>query len=74
MEGPLAWDVGRHVTVLHHGQPQQCSFCLQNAESGCRGLCNGKHCEVMGGVRTKMSDYMRDFKSEIGYMSLKEEY
>ena len=74
MEGPLAGDIGRRVTVLHHGQPQQCSFCLQDAESVCLGLGNGKRCEEMGGVRTKMSDYMRDFKSETGYMSLKEEY
>ena len=28
----------------------------------------------MGGSRTIMSDYMRDFKERTGYMSLKEEY
>ena len=35
---------------------------------------NGHKCKEMGGVRKKMSDYMREFKAKTGYISLKEEY
>ena len=74
LEGPLQGDQGRRITVLHSGQPQQCSLCLESIETGCLGMGNGRKCEEMGGVRKKMSDYMRVFKERTGYISLKEEY
>ena len=74
LDGPLPGDQGRRVTVLHSNQPQQCSLCLCNIESGCLGMGNGRKCEEMGGVRTKMSDYMSEFKAVTGYTSVKEEY
>ena len=73
-DGPLPGDQGRRVTVLHNGQHQQCSHCLRTADTGCQGLGNGRMCEENGGVRAKMSEYMRSFKEETGYKSLKEEY
>ena len=35
---------------------------------------NGRQCEEMGGKRKKMSEYMMEFKTEKGYIYLKEEY
>ena len=74
LEGPLQGDQGKRVTVLHTGQPQQCSFCLASIETGCHGMGNGKQCEAMGGSRKRMSEYMKEFKESTGYMSLKDEY
>jgi len=74
MEGPLPGDQGRRITVLHYGQAQQCSFCLETAETGCLGFGQGKRCESNGGKRMKMSTYMAKLKEETGYMSLKEQY
>ena len=68
MEGPLPGDQGRRITVLHSGQPQQCSFCLDSVETGCLGFGNGRKCEEMGGVRKKMSSYMQEFKERTGYL------
>ena len=42
MEGPMAGDPGRRVTVLHHGQRQQCSNCFLTAITGCKGAGNGQ--------------------------------
>ena len=74
IDGPLQGDQGRRITVLHAGQPQQCSFCLKNIDTGCLGMGNGKRCEEVGGKRTRMSEYMNDFKAKTGYQSIKEKY
>ena len=74
LEGPLQGDQGRRITVLHSGQPQQCSLCLESVETGCLGLGNGKKCEENGGTRKRMSEYMKELKEKTGYISLKEEY
>ena len=74
MEGPLPGDQGRCVTVSHYNQIQQCSFCLQTADTGCLGFGQGKKCEENGGTREKMSVYMKNLKNDIGYVSLKEQY
>ena len=41
LEGPLSGDEGRRVLVLHSGQAQQCSNCLENAPI-CPASGNGK--------------------------------
>ena len=74
MEGPMAGDSGRRVTVLHTGQAQQCSHCFLNASTGCKGLGNGKACLQTGAPRAKMSTYMEAIKMETGYESLKNKY
>ena len=74
MEGPLPGDQGRRVTVLHYNQSQQCSHCLNTADTGCLGLGNGKRCEENGGQRAKMSEYMSDLSRSTGYLSLKQQY
>ena len=51
--------------MLHAGQPQQCSNCLGNAETGCPGLGKGRNCESNGGVRMFMSSYMKKMKEEL---------
>ena len=74
LEGPLQGDQGRGIGVLHSGQPQQCSLCLESIETGCLEMGNGRKCKEIGGVRKKMIDYMREFKAKTGYIFLKEEY
>ena len=74
MEGPLQGDQGRRITVLHSGQSQQCSYCLETIDEGCPGKGNGKKCEANGGVRAKMSVYMENLRMRTGYRSLKDEY
>ena len=44
MEGPMAGDPGRRITVLHHGQKQQFSHCFLTAATGCKGAGNGRAC------------------------------
>ena len=51
MEGPMAGDPGRRITVLHHGQTQQCSHCFLTATTGCRGASNGRACQAANGER-----------------------
>ena len=74
MEGPMAGDPGRRVTVLHHGQVQQCSHCFLTAPTGCKGAGNGRACLKTGQERAKMSLYMKALKTSIGYESLKIKY
>ena len=74
MEGPLSGDVSARVTVLHPGQPQQCSHCLKTEVLGCPGKGNGKACEALGTERTKMNVYMELVKHKHKYESLKAKY
>ena len=74
MEGPMAGDPGRRITVLHHGQKQQCSNCFLTATSGCKGAGNGRACVKANVGRAKMSTYMLAIKTTTGYESLKSKY
>ena len=74
MEGPMAGDPGRRVTVLHHGQAQQCSHCFLTASTGCKGAGNGRACSKTDQIRAKMSTYMQALKTTTGYESLKVKY
>ena len=74
MEGPMAGDPGRRVTVLHHGQKQQCSHCFLTASTGCKGAGNGRACMAANGERAIMSVYMNALKMTTGYESLKAKY
>ena len=74
MEGPMAGDSGRRITVLHPGQTQQCSHCFLTASTGCKGAGNGKACLQTGTERAKMSNYMQALKNNTGYESLKCKY
>ena len=74
MEGPMSGDPGRRITVLHHGQRQQCFNCLRTAISGCKGAGNGRACVKANGERAKMSNYMEALKATTGYESLKSKY
>ena len=74
MEGPMPGDPGRRVTVLHHGQKQQCSNCFLTASSGCKGAGNGRACAAANVERAKMSSYMEALKISTGYESLKSKY
>ena len=73
MEGPLPGDQGRRVLVLHSGQAQQCSNCLENGPI-CPASGNGKLCREMNTPRAKMSDYINSLKIKTGYTSLKTQY
>ena len=74
LEGPMAGDPGRRVTVLHPGQRQQCSNCFLTTTTGCKGAGNGRACFRITGSRVKMSTYMETLKSSTGYESLKAKY
>ena len=74
LEGPLHGDVGRRVTVLHNGQPQQCSHCLKLQANGCPGGGNGKLCHSLGTERAKMSVYMESLRLQDKYIPLKTRY
>ena len=74
MEGPLPGDSGCRVTVLHPGQIQQCSNCLQLATMGCPGKGNGKACEALKTGRTTMTTYMEFLRVKHGYRSMKSKY
>ena len=74
MEGPMSGDPGRRITVLHHGQKQQCYNCFKTANTGCKGAGNGKACFRENGERAKMSTYMLAIKTTTGYESLKTKY
>ena len=73
LEGPLSGDEGRRVLVLHSGQAQQCSNCLENAPI-CPASGNGKLCREMNIPRARMSDYTLRLKIKVGYISLKTQY
>ena len=74
MEGPMAGDPGRRITVLHQGQKQQCFHCLLTVDTGCRGAGNGRMCAKSGMERGKMSTYMEALKTTTGYETLKVKY
>ena len=65
---------GGGVTVLHHGQPQQCSHCLKLSTTGCPGGGNGKLCHYLGTERAKMSVYMESLRLQDKYIPLKTRY
>ena len=69
VEGPLDGDKGCRITVLHHGQEQQCSHCLKRGS--CPGGGNGKACQLLNTPRGQISDYMKYLKASHNYMSLK---
>ena len=80
LAGPQPGDVARRITVLHSGQPKQCSWCLkypQPSSSSSAEYCatggNGKLCEDSKIPRSKLSEYTAALKAE-GYMSLKDQY
>ena len=74
MEGPFPGDQGRRVLVLHSGQAQQCSNCLEIGPN-CPAAGNGKLCrEELKTPRAKMSVYMNSLKITKNYISLKTQY
>ena len=82
LAGPQPGDVARRITVLHSGQPKQCSWCLKypnpsSSPSSTADYCskggNGKLCEDSNIPRSKLSEYSATLKGE-GYISLKDEY
>ena len=82
LAGPQPGDIARRITVLHAGQPKQCSWCLKyphpsSSPSPTADYCtrggNGKLCEDAEIPRSKLSDYTATLKAE-GYMSLKDLY
>ena len=82
LAGPQPGDVARRITVLHSGQPKQCSWCLKyphpsSTTSPTADYCtrggNGKLCEEAKLPRSKLSEYIATLKAE-GYMSLKDQY
>ena len=74
MEGPFPGDQGRRVLVLHSGQAQQCSNCLEIGPN-CPAAGNGKLCkDEMKTPRAKMSVYMNSLKISKNYTSLKTQY
>ena len=82
LAGPQPGDVARRITVLHAGQPKQCSWCLKypnpsSSPSPTADFCltggNGKLCEDSKIPRSKLSEYTATLKGE-GYMSLKDQY
>ena len=72
MEGPLEEDQGCRITLLHHGQEQQCSHCLRRGNCPANG--NGKACRILGTQRRKISDYMKYLNMSHNYTSLKMKY
>ena len=70
----MGGDPGRRITVLHHGQTQQCSHCFLTASTGCKGAVNGRACSKTDQIRAKMSTYMQALKTTTGYESLKVKY
>ena len=72
MEGPLDSDRGSRVTVLHHGQEQQCSHCLRRGN--CPGGGNGKACQLLNTPRGMIAEYMKYLKCSHNYISLKMKY
>ncbi|MCS5584343.1 MAG: transforming acidic coiled-coil-containing protein [Pseudomonadales bacterium] len=74
IEGPLQQDPGRRIFVNHRNQEQQCSNCLQTADSGCPGGGAWSACKAAGFPRTRMSTYMATVKEETGYEQLKFKY
>ena len=74
MEGPFPGDQGRRVLVLHSGQAQQCSNCLEIGPN-CPAAGNGKLCkDEFKTPREKMSVYMNSLKITQNYTSLKTQY
>lgn len=82
LAGPQSGDVVRRITVLHPGQPKQCSWCLKYpspssspspTDDHCKSGGNGKLCEDSKIPRSKLSEYTATLKAE-GYMSLKDQY
>ena len=74
MEGPFPGDQGRRVLVLHSGQAQQCSNCLEVGPN-CPAAGNGKLCkDEFKTPRAKMSVYMNSLKITKNYTSLKTQY
>ena len=74
MEGPFPGDQGRRVLVLHSGQAQQCSNCLEIVPN-CPAAGPGKLCkEELKTPRAKMSVYMNSLKITKNYSSLKTQY
>ena len=74
MEGPLAGDMGRRITVLHSGQTPQCNHCLRTYADGCPAQGNGKLCSELNTPRAKMAIYMQGLREKVGYASLKIKY
>ena len=70
MEGPLPDDRGARITVLHKGQPRQCSHCLRLSKD-CPADAQGIACKDLKTPQKKMIDYMAELKVKMGYQSLK---
>ena len=59
------------ITVIHHGQTQQCANCLLTEEEGCRAMGVGKSCRDMKQPRTPLADYFKRLEEEDGFISLR---
>merc|ERR1712240_579578 len=59
------------ITVIHHGQTQQCSNCLLTEEEGCPGMGMGKSCKATKQPRTPLADYFKRLEEEDGFISLR---
>ena len=59
------------ITVIHHGQTQQCANCLLTEEEGCPAMGIGKTCKEMGTPRKPLAEYFQKLEEEDGYISLR---
>ena len=59
------------ITVIHHGQTQQCANCLLTEEEGCPAMGVGKSCRDMKQPRTPLADYFKRLEEEDGFISLR---
>merc|ERR1712208_16320 len=58
------------ITVIHHGQTQQCANCLLTEEEGCPAMGIGKACKDMKHPRTPLAEYFKRLEEEDGFISL----
>ena len=59
------------ITVIQHGQTQQCANCLLTEEEGCPAMGIGKNCREMGTPRKPLAEYFQRLEEEDGYISLR---
>ena len=57
---------GQRVTLRYPGQQQTCAHCLQTAQE-CPGRGMARKCDLAGGPKVDLIDYIRDLWKQIGY-------
>merc|ERR1711867_391921 len=61
----------KKITVIHHGQTQQCANCLLTEEEGCPAMGVGKSCRDMKHPRTPLAEYFKRLEEQDGFISLR---